>query len=113
MIIFDCEFGDPHTHEYPDDWIFGGPGGTSPAADPRFQVTHYRYHDARLKVVYQTGAIDCDEEALDGFTMLNFNPVFISVKRPGDKDYQFMNWIYVAETDTLHPYWKEGQGEKV
>lgn len=75
-----------HTHEFPDDWNFGGPSGTDPRADPRWIPTTYYYYDDRLQVIHLTQVPICDDEAIDYFSTVaeygsGFNPRWLRVKR--------------------------------
>lgn len=105
MITFPCPYGG-EDHSYPDDWVFGGADGKDPRADPRFMPTHYQYIDAEYGFCYLTGSYLCDDEALDNFTLVaqDSDPKFIAAKRPGDNKYRLMPFVYVAETDTVHPH---------
>ena len=76
-----------HTHEFPDDWIFGGPSGTDPRADPRWRATTYTYFDDKLTIVHFTQVPICDDEAIELFTAVanygpRFNPVWLQATRP-------------------------------
>lgn len=104
MQHFTCPYGG-EIHEYPDDWIFGGPEGMHPAADPRFTPTHYQYLDAEYGFCFITGSYLCDDEALDKFTLhAATGAQFIAVRRPGESKFSLLPFIYIAETDTVHPY---------
>jgi len=59
-----CPYSKSVTHEYPDDWNFGGPGGTHPGADKRYTPEVYVYFDTDLNVVWRTTMMTCDEMAL-------------------------------------------------
>lgn len=107
MVTKPCPFGGPD-HEYPDDWQFSESG--DPRVDPRYYPAHYQYIDDEYGFSFMSGQFQCDDEALDYFTQVRETDPrvkFIAVKRAGEKKFQLMPWVYVAETDTVHPY--EGQ----
>lgn len=89
MIILNCEYDIPHTHEYPDDWSFGGANGLHPGADPRWETTTYTYFDDHFDPIYTTSVPLCDEQAIDQFTFVaglgaGYNPVYLSARRRGE-----------------------------
>lgn len=56
----------PHTdcsHEYPNDWDFGGANGLDPRADPRWMPTTYQYLDKELNEIHITQVPLCDHAA--------------------------------------------------
>ncbi len=94
-------------HTFPDDWEFGGPSGSHPAADPRFVASSYTYFDADLTILDITSEFTCDEAALDACTKLAgrgraFNPRWVQVIRPGGEKLM-LPWTYDKSTDTLAP----------
>lgn len=106
MITFDCAYEPPHQHEYPDDWRFGGPDGTHPGADPRYEPTVYVYYDESFNEVYTTSVWLCDDEAIDQFTYVAslgaaFKPVYLGAKRPGERTPGMLPWRYDKATDTV------------
>jgi hypothetical protein len=103
-----CRFEPEHEHEYPDDWVFGGPLGTDPAADPRFVVPTYEYYDENLARLELTSAPRCDDQAIDEFTKVanrwpNDKPTYLAVKRGGRKPFEVLQWKYDRDTDTVTP----------
>jgi hypothetical protein len=93
-----------HTHEYPDDWRFGGANDIDPRADPRWQPTTYHYYNAELEEVALTQAPLCDEEALDKFTWhRELKPIYLAAKRPGNKKVELLPWRYDPASDTVNP----------
>ena len=106
-IVIECGYEPAHTHEYPDDWQFGGANALDPRADPRWRPTTYEYYDANLRVVHLTQVPLCDDEALEKFTDVarygpGFVPVFLRARRPGERAVT-LPWNYDKSTDTLHP----------
>lgn len=103
MITIPCTFGgDEHT--FADDWKFNDQG--DPRADPRFKPTHYQYFDKEICAVYLSGAFLCEDEALDYFTVIakEFPDVkYIAARQPDADKYSILPWIYVKDTDTVHP----------
>lgn len=90
MIIVECEYDPPHTHEFPDDWDFGGANGLDPRADIRFRATTYRYLDDKLRIIHTTQVPLCDDSAIDRFSVVAtygpaFNPVWLQATRPDGK----------------------------
>lgn len=103
-ILLDCGYDE--THEYPDDWIFGGADELDPRADMRWMPTTYTYLDAGLRDVHVTQAPICLHQAIDEFTKVegwgNLKPVYLQIRKPGDKPH-VLDLCYVAATDTVHP----------
>ena len=109
-IKVECPYGgEPHV--YPDDWKFGGANGLDPAADERFKSSHYQFIDSELGFSFMSGQFRCDDAALDYFTTVaerDPKVKWIAVKRPGSPKFEMMPYVYVVETDTVHPYnWKK------
>lgn len=107
MIVIECPFEPPHTHEYPDDWMMGGASGLDPRADPRWRPTTYEYYDDKLQRIAVTQTPLCDDEALDHCTAIagrgpDWNPVWVRAIRPGDHA-EMLPWTYDKATDTLLP----------
>jgi hypothetical protein len=102
VIVIDCPYQPSHTHEYPDDWQFGGADGLHPGADPRWRATTYRYYDVRLMQVFMTQEFLCDDEAIDKFTRVAkfAKPVWLEACRP-DGTREMLPWLYDAETDEV------------
>ena len=105
-IQIECSFEPPHTHEYPDDWIFGGATGDDPRADRRWHPTTYEYYNDRLERIAVTQVPLCDDEALDYFTKVgewgkNFNPVWLWAVRP--EGITVLPFTYDKSTDTVYP----------
>lgn len=102
-IVFDCQYDPPHTHEYPDDWDFGGASGMHPGTDKRYQPSTYVYFDDQLTICDITQVPLCDDEAIDRFTMVARNarckPKWIQVTRPNGVT-ETLPVRYDAETDT-------------
>jgi hypothetical protein len=105
-IIIDCPYEPPHTHEYPDDWEFGGASGLDPRVDRRWHPTTYEYIDADLKRSHVTQVPLCDDEALDYFTFVanlgpSFNPVWVWAVTP--EGVRTLPFTYDKATDTVYP----------
>lgn len=103
-----CKFDPPHSHEWPDDWEFGGPTGLDPRADPRWRGDTYYYYDADLTLLQVTQVALCDDQAIDEFTKIagygpKFNPRYLQVKRAGTTDIVPIPWHYYKETDEVVP----------
>jgi hypothetical protein len=89
VIEIDCPYDEPHVHEFPEDWRFGGANGLHPGADPRWQPVVYTYYSESLEELYITSAPLCDEQAIDEFTLVaglgvGYSPVYLSAKRQGE-----------------------------
>lgn len=56
------EFG--CTHEFPEDWVFGGAVGADPRADARWLPTTYEYLDRNMNRVHITQTPLCDHQAV-------------------------------------------------
>jgi len=102
-----CPYEPPHEHEFPDDWFFGGPLGTDPRADERWTPAVYMYRDDHLIVIHHTSVPFCDDEAIDKFTEVagygpGYNPIWLQVKRPGERDFHTIPVKYNAETDEVY-----------
>jgi hypothetical protein len=105
MIVVDCPFDPPHTHEFPDDWFLGGASGTYFGSDPRWRPTTYIYLDDRLHVIHESQVPLCDEEAIDRFTNVGnygplFNPVWLQARRP-DGTLEVLPVEYDKSTDVV------------
>lgn len=104
----ECHYTDPpHTHSFPEDWVFGGASGLHPAADPRWTPTTYEYYDGALHVVETTQVPLCDDQAIDEFTKVanygpGYKPVYLSKRQPGERPHM-LPWVYDKETDTVYP----------
>jgi len=108
MIVIECPFEPPHTHEYPDDWNFGGADGMDPRADPRFFPESYQYYDDRLTVLTTTSQFKCDDEAIDAFTWVanfgpDFNPKYIAKRARHTRNFEMMPWQYDKKEDLVTP----------
>ena len=107
MIVLECGFDPPHTHEFPDDWIFGGANGLDPRADPRWKPTTYEYWNERAECIHITQTPLCDDQALDEFTKVasfgpTYSPHWLSAKRPNNT-VEMLPWLYDKATDELYP----------
>jgi len=107
VIEQDCRYEPPHTHSWPDDWIFGGADNQDPRADPRHRSSVYIYIDSRAREIHRTVVPLCDDQALDEFTKVanfgpDFDPAFLQAKRPDGK-VDVLPWQYDADSDTLYP----------
>lgn len=107
-LVQECTFDPPHEHEFPDDWVFGGPSDTDPRADERFHPEGYQYFDERLNLLTTTSAYLCDDEALDAFTKVanygpDWNPKYIAVRRRHTLKYEMMPWTYDKTEDMVTP----------
>ena len=105
-IIIDCDYDIPHTHEFPDDWIFGGANGLHPGADPRWEPTSYTYYNSSFEPIATTSAPVCDQQAIDEFTIvasygLGFTPVYLSAKRRGELAGTMLPVQYSKSDDTV------------
>lgn len=108
MLVIECSYLEPHTHEYPDDWVLGGADGLHPGADPRFQPACYMYYDKDMHHLHTTVAPLCDEQAIDDFTKVGdygsaFSPYYLLVKRPGERKAEVIPWWYDKGRDTVFP----------
>lgn len=106
-IVRQCQFAPSNYHCWPEDWIFGGPDGEDPRADPRWHPTTYEYWDGKLEICWRTQTPLCDDEALDHCTWVaslgkSFNPVWIIAIRYNGLP-QKLPWEYNKETDELTP----------
>jgi hypothetical protein len=106
MIEIECDYDQPHTHEFPDDWEFGGASGLYFAADKRWRSTTYTYLDDQLREVYSTQVPQCDGEAIDNFTWVAKGgrvgqlPTTLQVSRP-DGEVTLLPVRYDPATDTV------------
>ena len=108
MIVIECGYEPEHTHEYPDDWTFGGANETDPRADPRWHPTTYEYYDDKLRRIAQTQVPICDDAALDYFTNIanrgaDWNPVWIAAIRPDQRGAEMLPFKYNKADDTVYP----------
>lgn len=115
-MLIECHYTDPpHTHEYPDDWVFGGADGLDPRADVRWKPTTYTYISEDLVELHVTQAPLCDDQALDEFTLVRdwfrgkAKPHWLWVKRP-DSKIEALPWTYDSDTDMLNEVRKNAQG---
>lgn len=93
-------------HEYPRDWVFGGPQDDNPAADPRWKPTNYTYWSDKATPIWVVHHPKCDDEAMDYFTTIAeqfpmVNPVRLSAKRPGAPKEVMLPVKYNRTDDTL------------
>lgn len=107
MTVLECTYFEPHTHEYPEGWEFGGATGADPRADPRYEATTYTYFDADVTVLWVTQAPLCDEQAIEEFTKIanmsrRHNPRWLSAKRPDGSDV-LLPWVYDKSEDVVDP----------
>lgn len=105
--VIECPFDPPHEHRYPSDWTFGGANGTDPASDKRWHPDTYLYFSDRAELLHITQAVRCDDQAIDYFTQVagwgaGFNPVYIWVKRHGERDASPLPVRYNKETDEVY-----------
>jgi hypothetical protein len=105
-ILIECEYDIPHTHEFPDDWRFGGANGLHPGADPRWSPTVYTYLNESFDEIYVTSAPLCDEQAIDEFTLVaangvGYSPVYLTAKRRGELVGGMLPVRYDKVTDTV------------
>lgn len=101
MIIKECRHEPPHTHEWPDDWTFGGANGQDPRADPRFRPTTYHYLDDHFNTAWVTQAPLCDDQAIDEFTKFATGTVmYLQVQRP-DEEAVLLDWQYDVRNDLV------------
>lgn len=58
-----------------------------------------------------SGQFICDDAALDYFTQVGRQDPgvkYIAKRAPGEKKFTMMPFVYVIETDTVHPYeWRK------
>lgn len=108
MIEMVCEYAETCTeHIFPDDWQLGGPAGTDPRLDPRFQPRVYIYLDRTLHPIHTTVTPLCLEQAIDEFTKVanfgpGYNPVYLQTKQL-DRRLELVDWQYDADTDYVFP----------
>lgn len=101
MIVRDCAYEPPHTHTYPDDWVFSGPSGTDPRADQRWVSSTYIYLDRTFRQIWLTQTPLCDDQAIDEFTKWGKDgAVYLQAKRP-DGRLDLLPVEYFIETDTV------------
>lgn len=106
----ECQYA-PETcpeHRFPDDWQFGGPAGTDPRLDPRWQPKVFIYLDRTLHPIHTTSAPVCTEQAIDEFTLVanygpGFSPVYLQVKDPLTRVTDIVGWQYDADEDLAVP----------
>jgi hypothetical protein len=106
-MIVKCRHEPPHTHEYPDDWEFGGANGTDPAADPRWRGDTYTYWSDEFQLLELTSAMRCDDQALDHFSKVaehfpKSNPHYIQVRRYGTNEVITLPFRYDRKTDEVY-----------
>lgn len=101
MIVKECRFEPPHTHEWPDDWEFGGATGQDPRSDPRWRPTTYVYLDEGLHRVHLTQTPLCDDQAIDEFTRYRGSRAsYLQVRRP-DSGLELLPFQYNPDTDEV------------
>ena len=104
--VLQCNYEPEHTHEYPGDWQFGGADGLDPRTDARYEPSTYTYFDDRLRAVHITQAPLCDDQALDEFTKVagfgpDYHPVWLTVRRPGERTPETLPFTYDLASDTI------------
>lgn len=52
------------SHEFPDDWVFGGAIGADPRADDRWRPTVYAYLNNKLRPIFVDSSSLCDHQAV-------------------------------------------------
>ncbi len=107
-IVIECAYEPPHEHSYPADWQFAGANGLDPRADPRYRHSTYEYFDESLHLLHTTTVPLCDDEAIDKFTAVagygaGFFPVYLTVRRYGEKAAATLPWRYDKTTDMVVP----------
>lgn len=105
-VIIECEYDIPHTHEFPDDWEFGGANGLHFGADPRWEPTVYTYYNESLEEICITSAPLCDQQAIDEFTKIaalgsGYSPVYLSAKHRGEPVGTMLPVKYSKTDDTV------------
>jgi hypothetical protein len=105
-VIIECDYLEPHEHDFPDDWILGGADGTHPGADPRWKSVTYTYYDESFRPIETTSVPTCQAQALDEFTKVanygpGYNPVYISAKQPGEPVGAMLPFKYSKEDDSV------------
>jgi hypothetical protein len=105
-LIQECPYDPPHVHKFPKNWIFGGPAGTDPRADPRWTPDSYQYFDGGLRLLHTTTVPFCDDEALDAFTAVasfgpGYHPRYIGVVRAGTRKLTLLPFEYDEEEDLV------------
>ena len=104
MIIQECGYEPPHTHQWPDDWSFGGADGEDPRTDPRWIPDTYLYLNDHFDVVWETQTPLCDDQALDEFTKhADLGATYLQVRRRGGREAELLDWQYRAEHDFVLP----------
>jgi hypothetical protein len=107
VLIQECPYDPPHSHEFPSDWFFGGPDLADPRADPRWIPPGYVYLDGSLHPVHTTSAPVCDDQAIDEFTLVaswGLKPVYLQVRRPGQTKLEIVPWTYDEPSDSVSPF---------
>lgn len=106
MITVQCRYEPPHTHTYPDDWEFGGPAGTDPRSDSRWRGDTFLYYDENFNQIWLTQTPLCDDQAIDEFTKIAaispaFKPMYLGVKRAGQRKVEMLPYKYNRQTDEV------------
>lgn len=103
MVVIECGYEPPHTHEYPEDWEFGGANNLDPRSDRRYVPTTYIYLDANLREVWSTQTPLCLDQALDEFTKhASIGATYLQVKNERG-ELELVSFIYDRATDTVNP----------
>ena len=108
VLVQECPYEPPHTHEYPLNWEFGGPNGTDPRVDLRWvpeRRTTYTYISDRFEQLHVSQSLICDDEALDYFTTVaewgpTFHPKYVMALRPNGT-VETLPFEYDEATDTV------------
>lgn len=100
-IVRECRYEPPHTHEFPDDWVFAGANGQDPRADVRWRPTTYHYLDDHFNIVWSTQAPLCLDQAIDEFTRWATGTVmYLQVQRHGGEP-ELTDWQYLVADDLV------------
>ena len=105
VLVQECIYDPPHTHEFPIDWQFGGPNGTDFRSDPRWNPTTYIYLSDKFEPLHRTQSPMCDDEAIDRFSQVatfgpDYNPRYLQAIRP-DGIPTALPVEYFADTDEV------------
>lgn len=96
-MIVECDYFEPHTHDWPSEY---------PLGHPDWKPSTYYYYDENLKHLFLTQVPLCDYEAIDYFTTVaswgpQWNPVYLTVVRPGTNEAETLKVRYNKETDEV------------
>lgn len=103
MIVLECGYEPDHSHEFPEDWEFGGADGTDPRADPRWSPTTYVYLDDHFDPIWTTQTPLCLDQAIDEFTHhRTVGAAYLQRHLPGG-ELELVDFRYDGDSDTVYP----------